>query len=299
MKPGISAIVIVHNQVDLLKKCLPCLSWVDELIVVDLESTENVKAVASQFGAIYKKIPNVNIVEKVRQNSLEYATHEYVLFLDPDETIPETLSVMLKKHVKENKFDYFATARQNFVFGSWVKYSRWWPDYQVRLFKHGAVTWPQTLHGQPELRGESYRFPADPVFAITHQNYLSIDEWLDKNRRYASTDASDRLESGESYSLWIATKQSVSELMSRFFAGEGYRDGMHGLMLSILQSFYYFLVYAYYWEGKKYAELETPEKIKDFPRAWFSHALSETLFWHKVKSPIKNIKAKLVRRMIA
>ncbi len=299
MKPGISAIVIVHNQVALLKECMASLSWVDELIVVDLESTEDVKSVATQFSATYRLVPKVSIVEKVRQSSLEYATHEYVLFLDPDETISPTLAPAIQAQIAEGKYDYLATPRQNYVFGSWVKHSRWWPDYQVRIFKVGVATWPTTLHGQPKLTGEEYRFPAEPSFALTHQNYLSIDEWLEKNRRYARTEAEDRLHSGDSFTLLSATKLSISELMSRFFAGEGYRDGLHGLMLAILQSFYYFLVYAYYWEGKKYAELETPTAIKNFPRTWFSHALSETLYWDKLTSPIKTIKAKLVRRMIA
>lgn len=54
MKPGISAIVVVHNQLDLLKKCLDSIySWVDEIILIDLESTEDIKSVVAQYQAKY------------------------------------------------------------------------------------------------------------------------------------------------------------------------------------------------------------------------------------------------------
>jgi len=116
--------------------------------------------------------------------------------------------------------------------------------------------------------------------------------------RYAKADAIERVESGQKLSLVQATRLSVSELISRFFAGEGYRDGMHGLVLAILQSFYYFMVYAYYWEAKKYKDLESESTIQSFPRVWFSHGLSEVLYWDKKHNFLANIKSKLVRRLI-
>jgi hypothetical protein len=73
---------------------------------------------------------------------------------------------------------------------------------------------------------------------------------------------------------------------------------MHGLILSILQSFYYFMVYAYYWEAMKYADLENAATIKSFPRTWFSHGLAETLYWDKNTNIVANIKSKLARRLI-
>jgi (heptosyl)LPS beta-1,4-glucosyltransferase len=298
MKPGISAIVIAHNQVDLLKKCLSSLSWVDEIIVVDLESTEDVSSVAAKFKATYKKNSQVQIVEQVRQKSLQYATHEYVLFLDPDETIPPALAKVLIFSLQNNPA-FVKIPRANYIFGKWIEHTLWWPDYQVRLFQKEKISWPTTLHAQPTVEGEGITLPPVEENAIHHLNYVTLDEWIDKNRRYAKENAAELLESSTIFTLSDALKKSIGEITRRFFKSYGYADGLHGLMLSILQSFYYFLVYAYYWEGKKYAELETPSAIKSFPQTWFSHGLSETLYWNKLSSPLKKIKAKLVRRMIA
>lgn len=300
MKPGISAIVVVHNQLDLLKKCLDSIySWVDEIILIDLESSEDIKALVPQYQATYISHKKIAIVEEVRQLSIKYAKHEYVMFLDPDEVIPAELGVDLQEKIESSEFDYFVTPRQNYVFGKWMQHSRWWPDLQIRVFRQGHVTWGTQLHEAPVASGNGYTYPASEKFAIVHENYRNLDEFIAKNMRYAKADARSRIDSGDSLSGIGAIKLSVSELISRFFASEGYRDGMHGLILALLQSFYYFMVYAYYWEGKKYAELESESTIKSFPRTWFSHALSETLHWDKASSTLKSIKAKLVRRMIA
>lgn len=300
MKPGISAIVIVHNQGDLLKKCLASIkSLVNEIIILDLESTDDIRSIALKAHAQYVKQPQVAIVEQVRQSSLKYANYEYVLFLDPDETLSPELSADLKAKIDEGHYDYFRIPRANYVFGKWVKHSRWWPDFQVRVFRAGHVSWGQTLHAEALASGLSYTYDMEENWAIHHDNYRSLDEFIAKNMRYAKQDAQERISSGKDFSLSEATKLSVSELISRFFAGQGYQDGMHGLILALLQSYYYFLVYAYYWEAKKYAELEPVGTLQKFPRDWFSHGLSQTLHWYKENSPLRIIKAKLVRRMIA
>jgi len=299
MKPGISAIVVAHNQAELLQNCLHSIEkWVDQIIVIDLDSTEDIKKIAHLSGAQYVTHKLVPIVEEVRQESLKYAEHEYVLFLDPDESIPGTLAKDLTAKIKTGQYDYFVTPRQNFVFGKWVRHSRWWPDQQTRVFRAGKVSWGKTLHEEAVPTGTGYTYPSEENFAIHHDNYQSLDEWISKNMRYAKADAKARVISGDKLSLLSATKLSVSELISRFFAGEGYRDGMHGLVLSVLQSFYYFMVYAYYWEAMKYSDLETESSIKSFPRTWFGHGLTETLYWDKNMSIVANIKSKLARRLI-
>lgn len=298
MKPGISAIVIAHNQLELLEKCLHSLStWVDQIVLVDLESTDDIQGLAARYKVDYVLHTKVAIVEEVRQESLKYATEEYVIFLDPDETITPTLSQTLLSSLSDQPA-YIKIPRQNYVFGKWIEHSQWWPDYQIRLFKKSAMSWPTDLHAQPEIQGDGITLDPLEKNAITHLNYLSIDQWNEKNNRYAKTEALEYLQKGVHFTLAAALKKSIGQIIDRFFAGEGYKDGLHGLVLSIFQSFYYFMVYAYYWEAKKFAQLESDSTIRSFPRTWFSHGLSEVMYWDKAKSPLRVIKEKLVRKMI-
>jgi (heptosyl)LPS beta-1,4-glucosyltransferase len=301
MKAGISVVIIAYNQASLLKNCLhSVVDWADEVLVIDLESTEDIIGVAQSFPHVrYHRLPHVDIVEKVRQKVLGFVATSYVLFLDTDETVPRDLAIKLQQYAKSDAYDYVRIPRQNTVFGHWMKYSRWWPDYQVRFFKVGKVTWPQVLHAPPETAGVGYDLPAEARHAIAHFNYQSIDEWFEKNRRYAKQDAAGRQSRGERYTLTDSLRLSISELMSRYYQGKGYRDGVHGLLLAILQSFYYFWVYAYYWEMAGYKAPESKEELYHFPTTWFRHGLVESLFWDADStSPLKKIKQKFVRKLI-
>ena len=298
MKPGITAIIIAHNQSTLLSQCLSSISdWVDQIVIMDLESTDDIKSLAKAVNAKYVLHKLVPIVESVRQDSLQYAQHEYVLFLDPDESIPPTLAKALSVELQKSPA-FIQIPRQNYIFDKWIKHSLWWPDYQVRLFKKSALSWPTHLHAQPLATGEGVVLAAEATNAIKHLNYISLDEWFDKNKRYAKTEASELIAGGTHFTLATAMHKSVGQIIERFFSGKGYKDGLHGLVLSLLQSFYYFMVYAYYWEAQGYQDLESASTIKSFPRTWFSHGLSETLYWDRPTNLLKNIKAKFVRRMI-
>lgn len=299
MKPGISAIVVVSNQLDLLKNCLKSIYlWVDEIVIIDLGSTDDIKSLADFYKAKYVYSPKVAIVEEIRQSSLIHASHEYILFLDPDETIPQALATSLKAKVASGEFDYFIIPRQNFVFGKWINHSRWWPDVQTRVFRQGSVSWGTTLHAEAQKKGRGFTFETDPKLAIHHENYRDLDEYILKNMRYAKHDAQERLKSGQNYNILAALQLSISELVSRFYVGEGYKDGMHGLMLAILQSYYYFLVYGYYWEAKKYLSSESAHQLKSFPITWFKHGLFEALHWGESPSIVAKIKNKLAGRLL-
>lgn len=300
MTSSLGIVFIVYNQTKLLGSALNKLSGLKhELHVADLGSTEDVGSVAKTWGATYHRLSYTSVVETVRSQVFDLINTDYILYLDGDESVTPTL---IKKLVElaEDGVDYVQIPRQNYIFGSWVKASRWWPDYQVRFFKKGMVSFPTTLHSEPIVTGNELVLSSVPELAIKHLNYQTLDEWFEKNQRYARADAHDRLKSGEEFSIFTAAKLSVSELISRFFAGGGYADGMHGLVLSILQSFYYFLVYSYYWEGKKYECTLTTEEIKSVPRTWFTHGLSEILFWDNQDSDlISKIKGKLKRKLLA
>lgn len=108
----------------------------------------------------------VAIVEEVRQTSLKLANHEYVLFLNPDETIPPDLALDLQEKVGVGEFDYFVTPRQNYVFGKWVQHSRWWPDLPTRVFRQGHVTWGTKLHEEAVPSGNGYTYPVSEKFPI-------------------------------------------------------------------------------------------------------------------------------------
>ncbi len=186
----ISTIIVAKgNPRHLVEAVQSVNEWVEEIVVVDLGIESIVKTKLKIFPKISFKTlkKDVPYVELIREEVKKYAKNDWLLYLDPDEILPSTLA---KKLMSTNGIDYVSIPRKNIIFGKWLKHSRWWPDYQVRFFKKNSVTWPKVIHQQPETSGKGIFFDAREEFSIQHFNYETLDEYIDKARRYAKSEAS-------------------------------------------------------------------------------------------------------------
>ncbi|MDO9028473.1 MAG: hypothetical protein Q7U68_06405 [Candidatus Roizmanbacteria bacterium] len=207
--------------------------------------------------------------------------------MDPDEIVPPGLKTIIQSQL--TSYDYFKIPRKNIIFGRWIRHSRWWPDYQIRLFKKDKVVWPKIIHRQPKVTGNGYTVEAREELALLHHNYQNIDEYLSKFRRYAKYEAKEIYDSKMDLTFSSAIQKALNELISRYFAGEGYKDGSQGLVLAFLQMFYYLIVYFYFLEMKKF-KIDGEIKEEEF----FRKGLKETLYWKKKKSLIERIIQKIL-----
>lgn len=282
---NISAILVVKDNPPYLYDSIKSIhDLVSEIIVADIGINSEAKNILKKFDKvkIIEVKKSVPYVELIREDLKKHTEGKYILFLDPDEILTEELKSLIRENLE--KYDYFSIPRKNVIFGKWIENSRWWPDYQTRLFKKDTVVWPTKIHQQPKVQGEGFKVEPEEKLAIIHQNYSGLDEYIEKARRYAKSEAGEYIkENKEDISLINTISKSISEFISRFFAEEGYRDGMHGFVLAILQMFYYFLVYFYYWELKKYPEVKEIE-IVESSQLFFGQGLYETNHWINEKN---------------
>lgn len=272
---NISAITVVRNNPPHLFETLASIqNFVKEIVIVDIGIDPSVSSKLRENHKVKVVVmkKNVPYVELIREEIKDRASEDYILFIDPDEILGDDLKKLLSSVY--SKFDYIKIPRKNIIFGKWIEHSRWWPDYQTRLFKKMAVTWPKRLHASPKVSGNGYTIGPKESYAILHYNYESVDEFMEKAMRYAKSEASEL----SSFSLKDAVKGSLSEFMSRYFAEKGYKDGIHGFILAFLQMFYYFLVYVYFWELKNKPSA-THQELIETPRFFFKQGTRESGYW--------------------
>lgn len=297
----ISAIIVANGKPPHIFESIFSLeNFADEIIVADIgiDTALTQKLSENKLVKILKIDKEVPYVELIREELKQKTDSEYILFLDPDEILPESLVQTLKENV--GKADYFSIPRKNIIFGKWIEHSRWWPDYQVRFFKKNKVVWPIHIHAQPEVQGQEMKLEPKEELAIIHHNYESIDEFMQKLVRYTRAEAKERIQQGKDYTAAEAMKNALSEFIGRYFAAEGYKDGMHGFVLSIMQMFYYFLVYFYYWEEKKTQDVK-PDEISANMRQFFLRGLFESNFWmmqKKLNGHLSNLKLKIQNTLL-
>jgi len=292
MRPLISAVINVRNEADSLNKCLRTLTgFAEEIIVVDMHSTDNSVSVAQNFGAKVFSFKPKKYVEPARNFALSKATGRWIILLDPDEYLPKSLKRELKRLVTRPDVDYIRIPRKNIILGKWFRHSNWWPDYLIRFFKRGYVNWNKEIHSLPTTRGNGLTLLDSEKMAIRHNNYQSIVQFVSRALRYSSIQADELAAADYKLKTSDFVLKPIQEFNSRFFASEGYKDGIHGLVFSVLQSFAIALIYIRLWEKQGASEkiVAKDSFVSASQESVFEYSYWFTKYFRQVysKNPIK------------
>lgn len=257
---SISAVLVVKNEEKSLARALKSLNFVDEIIVYDMHSTDQTKAIAKKFtNQVFSTPEDFGYADPARNLALSKAKGDWVLVVDADEEIPKSLANKIKELIKSKETDAFFLPRKNLIFKKAIDHSGWWPDYQVRLFKKGMVHWQDEVHSQPDINGQAEYVAAKPEWAIIHHNYEDIEDFVERSQKYTSLQAKER-EALKTVSTQDLLEAFNSEFLRRFFLKKAYQDGMHGWALSLLQSHYELLIKLKQWQAQGFPEEQLSHK---------------------------------------
>lgn len=290
----ISVIVNTWNEQQNIKRCLESVKdLASEIIVVDMYSTDKTVKIAKKFGAKIFFHKFTSYVEPARNFALRQAQGDWILILDADEEISSDLAKILQELMTHQEINFYRLPRKNIIFGKWIKHSRWWPDYVIRFFKKGSIRWSEKIHSVPLTRGEGKDLEAKEINAIAHYNYNSINQYLERLNRYTEIQAKELIDNQYKF-LWSdLLKKPFDEFLSRFFAGEGYKDGLHGLVLSLLQAFSELIKYLKVWEKEKFIE----QDISSYHEL-FEQNINDYLHWQEKSSGlIGKIRLKIKKKI--
>ena len=241
---SISVVVIAKNAEEIIQKSLKSVQFADEVILVDIESTDKTTEIAKRYCTkVYSYGKDSAFVEPVRNFALEKATKDWILVLDADEEIPVSLAEQLQEIDQKDLGDAYYLPRKNMVSGAWMKHTGWWPDYQLRFFKNGLVSWGNKIHGKAEISTgrKATILEAEEGLAILHHNYKDVKDYLLRFDRYTDIEAEQKArELADKFSISQSSLLKVfsDDWFRRYFAKEGYRDGVRGFYLSLMQAAY-------------------------------------------------------------
>lgn len=299
MQPKISVVINTFNEEQTIERAIRSVDWADEILVCDMRSSDNSAVLAKQLGSKVIFTKARDFVEPARNFAISKAAHDWVLVLDPDEEIPESLASRLKEMVaKPIVSTYVEIPRKNIIFGKWVKASMWWPDYNIRFFKKGSVTWNDKIHRPPKTEGQGIKLPEDERWAIIHHHYDNIGQYLQRLDRYSSVQARELKQDGYQFHWPDLLNKPLAEFLSRYFANRGFEDGLHGLALSLLQAFSFLVVYLKVWQAQEFKEQELNlEEVRQAAQ----QGGEEITYWFKYgnlsKNPLKRFLQRAQRKL--
>ena len=190
--------------------------------------------------------------------------------------------------------------RKNFTFGKWIEHTGWYPDHQLRLFRKGKGEFlDKHVHEKIKIEGEVGYLKNH----ILHQNYQTIPQFIHRAiDLYCPSEADYLINKGYVFSAFDAIRFPLDEFLSRFFTREGYKDGFHGLMLSLLMAFYRFIVFALIWEKQGFKEVKDDNFLANTTKE-LKRANKEIMFWtqeekqKQIKNPVKKNLYKISRKI--
>ena len=111
---NISVCIIVKNEQNNIEHCLKCLTpYMPEIIVVDTGSTDNTKAIASQYTDRVYDFSWINDFAVAKNFAISKATNSYVMVLDSDEFI-ESLDIQkLQEELQKHPYQVGRIFRRN------------------------------------------------------------------------------------------------------------------------------------------------------------------------------------------
>ena len=245
----ISACIITYNEEGNIRKCLESVKLADELVVVDSYSTDNTVAIAKEYTqhVIQTSWPG-HVAQK--NNTLKYATHEWVLSLDADERISPELREEIEAELGKNtlSWDGFYMPRRTFYLQRWILHGGWQPDLGLRLFKKSKGRWGgQDPHDRVILDGKTKRLK-NPIY---HYNYRDLSHQIMTIDSYSRISSAELLKEGRKFRYLDLLLRPPFRFLRDYFLKQGFRDGWPGLIIAVNTSFYVFTKYAKLWERQK------------------------------------------------
>lgn len=298
--PKISVVISAFNEEKNLFRCLESVKdLATEIIVIDNESTDQTTEIAQKFGAVIFSQPNNQMLNINKNYGFEKATGDWILNLDADEELSPELKEEIKAIINQSTNNGYSFPRKNIIFGKWIQHSLWWPDFQLRLFKKGFGKFPEKhVHEYLEVQGKTARLQ----FPLIHHNYQTISQFLYKmDQIYTESEVQRLLKDKKDLKWQEIIKASPSDFLKNYFSLNGYKDGQHGLILNLLQSFTPLMAFAKVWEkqgfpGKEISYAELSREIKKI--------IKEINYWlltteiDQTKNPLKIILLKLKRKLL-
>jgi len=239
-----SVVIVTKNEEMNIKDALDSAKDSAEIIVLDSYSTDRTVEICRRYtDKVFQR--EWQGYSRQKQAAVNMAAGPWILILDADERLTSELRKEIADAVNENKYDGFYIPRKNFFIGKWIKHSGWWPDYTLRLFKKNAGSLEdREVHEKVIVKG-SVSHLKNP---LEHYTYDSISDYLRKMGNYSTLAAKELKKNGITPNPLDLIFRPFFTFIKMFFLRLGFMDGMHGLILAVLYSYYTFLKYAKTWE---------------------------------------------------
>jgi glycosyltransferase involved in cell wall biosynthesis len=230
----ITATIITLNEAENIRAACESVSFADEILVIDSESTDATRDIAKQCGArvIVNSWPGF---AAQKQFALDHASHEWVFSLDADERVSPELQESIAALQSQNGpslLDGYRVARRAFYMGRWIRGGGWYPDYQLRFFNRARGHWGRRLIHESVVMDEAARVGTLKGDLLHYSMRDTTHHRQMIEERYAPLGAQQMFRDGKRTSALRAAVAGPAAFLRSFLLKGGYRDGRAGFTIA-------------------------------------------------------------------
>lgn len=247
---SLTAVIITKNEERRIGRLLESLLFADEVVVVDDESIDGTVELCRRHGAKVISHRSEGDFDHQRNLGIDLAQGTWILQLDADEVIPPLLQREIRSALSTpSSYVAYGIKRQNCYLGKWMQSRNWYGNYQVKLFRKDQARYiGSSVHEQLRVEGPTGQLQHD----VLHFPYESLVQVLDRMNYYTSVEAKVLARRSGSVAVchiaYQLTARPVKLFWKLFVKKQAWRDGFHGFLFSVLDTFSQFMQWAKYWE---------------------------------------------------
>lgn len=248
----ITVIILTHRNDRRFFQALQSAQPAKEVLVVDFDSGNSWAALKKKahFSRISRVGPIVNF-SAVRNEALQKAHHDWVLFVDSDEVITPESWASLQRFIQEPRLQGVWVRRKDIFYGKILRFGETGSVWLLRLMRKGAAHFIRPVHEVVVADGQTAR--SDIV--LLHTAHLTVSEFLQDITQYAHI-AAEYQRDHELIPFWLGIKTivyPVGKFVHNFIFRLGFLDGWRGFVYALMMSLHSVFVRVFSYENRHHS----------------------------------------------
>lgn len=241
MNQNISVVINTYNAQKYLTQVLETAKSFDEIVVCDMESTDDTVAIAQRYGCTIVTFPkgDCKSAEPARTFAIQSATSDWVLVVDADELIPQALHDYLYDFIQHpDDIRGLYIPRKNYTMNTFLPSS--YPDYQLRFFIREGTIWPPYVHTFPTVQGKLDHLPQSRKDLAFRHLDDSTHATIVRLNNYTENEVEKK--AGKHVTLFKMVFSPLNRFFKLYFLKGGIFYGIPGYVQAMRSAIYKFTV---------------------------------------------------------
>lgn len=272
----ISAISPVYNEEARIESMLRSIMWCDEIIILDKNSTDKTREIASRYTDKILTLPKLEFDPVELQILIDNVNSEWVILVTASDVIHPRLATELRKLIEQNVFPYdvIHVPYRRYVLGLESKLSPWYTEVHPVVFRKHVAIVQKSVHGALAFNTERhYKMSNSTEYCMYHLTHETVDNMMERHLRYWRAE-------GQLFPPEFPLRKGINAILRAaydvVFKRKSYLMGWDGIALGLAYLSYSMLRFVYIWEQRQSKAPETYNDIREaIANAWLNEPLAK------------------------